>query len=343
MSEKEILNSNHIASNLEEFEETMGNLSTETDNDIEKLCEELDKNDILLDDPLNDLDGADDDNFEPDALASDSVQLYLRKIGVINLLSPDQEMVLAQRISDGDEEAKNTMINANLRLVVSIAKHYTNRGLSFEDLIQEGNIGLIKAVEKFDYTKGYRFSTYATWWIRQSITRAISDTGRTIRIPVHMTEVLGRIQHERRDFSVREGREPTAEELSERLNLSIEKVKDAISLMSRQPVSLESPVGEEDDTMLGDFIPDDAASDPYSLACDRNLRENIEKALDMLSEREADVIRLRFGFADGRTHTLEEVGEKFGVTRERIRQIEAKALRHLHSPALFRYFKDYAE
>jgi len=343
MSEKEILNSNHIASNLEEFEETMGNLSTETDNDIEKLCEELDKNDILLDDPLNDLDGADEDNFEPDALASDSVQLYLRKIGIINLLSPDQEMVLAQRISDGDEEAKNTMINANLRLVVSIAKHYTNRGLSFEDLIQEGNIGLIKAVEKFDYTKGYRFSTYATWWIRQSITRAISDTGRTIRIPVHMTEVLGRIQHERRDFSVREGREPTAEELSERLNLSIEKVKDAISLMSRQPVSLESPVGEEDDTMLGDFIPDDAASDPYSLACDRNLRENIEKALDMLSEREADVIRLRFGFADGRTHTLEEVGEKFGVTRERIRQIEAKALRHLHSPALFRYFKDYAE
>jgi len=325
------------------FEESLASgISIDSDSDIEKLCEALDKNDVALEESSEELEES-DDTFEPDAFASDSVQLYLRKIGAISLLSPEDEMLLAQRISDGDEDAKNEMINSNLRLVVSIAKHYTNRGLGFEDLIQEGNIGLIKAVEKFDFTKGFRFSTYATWWIRQSITRAISDTGRTIRIPVHMTEVLGRIQHERRDFSVREGRDPTAEELSESLNLPLDKVKDAINLMSRQPVSLESPVGEEDDTMLADFIADDDASDPYSVACDQNLRENIDKALGMLSEREAEVIRLRFGFADGRTHTLEEVGEKFGVTRERIRQIEAKALRHLHSPALFRYFKDYAE
>jgi len=318
-------------------DEGINDLNIESDSEIDRICDALDRSDNGFADFI------DENEIDREIASADSIQLYLRRIGDINLLSKEREAELAQRILDGDEEAKEEMIKSNLRLVVSIAKHYNGRGLSFEDLIQEGNIGLIKAVEKFDHTKDFRFSTYATWWIRQSITRAISDTGRVIRIPVHMTEVLSRINHIRRDFSVKENREPTAEELSELLKMPVDKVRDALALLSRQPVSIDAPVGEEEDSQLGDFIASDEADDPFAIAVENSLRENIDKALSMLTEREAEVIRLRFGFADGRAHTLEEVGEQFGVTRERIRQIEAKALRRLHSPALFKYLEDYAK
>lgn len=312
-------------------------IAAESDSEIDKICDALDKNDGGFADLI------DGEEFDREIAAADSIQLYLRRIGDISLLSKEREAELSQRICEGDEEAKEEMIRSNLRLVVSIAKHYNGRGLSFEDLIQEGNIGLIKAVEKFDHTRDFRFSTYATWWIRQSITRAISDTGRVIRIPVHMTEVISRISHVKREFNVKENRDPSTEELAEILNMPEDKVKDAIAIIARQPVSIDAPVGEEEDSQLGDFIASDEADDPFAIAVENNLHENIEKALGFLTEREAEVIRLRFGFTDGRPHTLEEVGEQFGVTRERIRQIEAKALRRLHNPALFKYLEDFAK
>lgn len=315
--------------------ENIGDINIESESEIDRICEALDKNGIFEE--------IDNDIIEREIASADSIQMYLRRIGDISLLSKEREAELAQRILNGDAAAKEEMIQSNLRLVVSIAKHYNNRGLSFEDLIQEGNIGLIKAVEKFDHTRDFRFSTYATWWIRQAITRAISDTGRAIRIPVHMTEIIARISHVRREFNISENRDPTPEELSRILGIALEKVNDALAAIARQPVSIDAPVGEEEDSQLGDFIPGDGSDDPFAIAVENSLHENIEKALGQLSEREAEVIRLRFGFADGRAHTLEEVGEQFGVTRERIRQIEAKALRRLHSPALLKYLEDYAK
>ena len=268
------------------------------------------------------------DTFSTD----DHVRMYLKDIGKYPLLSVEEEIELAQRISDGDEEAKEKMINSNLRLVVSIAKRYVGRGMLFLDLIQEGNMGLIKAVEKFDYTKGYKFSTYATWWIRQAITRAIADQARTIRIPVHMVETINKVIRVSRQLLQELGHDPTAEEIAEEMDFPIEKVRDILKI-AQEPVSLETPIGEEEDSHLGDFIPDEDAYDPFEAASFTLLREDIEQLLDTLTPREKKVLELRFGLIDGRTRTLEEVGKEFNVTRERIRQIEAKALRKLRHPS----------
>ena len=272
----------------------------------------------------------------------DHVKMYLKEIGRVNLLSAEEEMDLAERMSKGDEEAKKKLAEANLRLVVSIAKRYVGRGMMFLDLIQEGNLGLIRAVDKFDYTKGYKFSTYATWWIRQAITRAVADQARTIRIPVHMVETINKLVRVSRQLVQELGREPTPDELAKGLNMSVEKVRE-ISKISQEPVSLETPISEEEDSHLGDFIPDDDALAPSEAASYVLLKEQLVDVLQTLTPREAKVLKLRFGLIDGRQRTLEEVGKEFNVTRERIRQIEAKALRKLRHPSRSKKLKDFLD
>ena len=271
---------------------------------------------------------------------NDPVRLYLKEIGKVPLLSADEEMELARRMEEGDDEAKKKLAEANLRLVVSIAKRYVGRGMSFLDLIQEGNLGLIKAVEKFDYTKGFKFSTYATWWIRQAITRAIADQARTIRIPVHMVETINKLIRVSRQLLQEYGREPTPAEIGKEMGFSEEKVRE-IQKIAQDPVSLETPIGEEEDSHLGDFIPDDEAPAPAEAASYALLKEQLIDVLSTLTDREEKVLRLRFGLDDGRARTLEEVGKEFNVTRERIRQIEAKALRKLRHPSRSKKLKDY--
>ena len=281
-----------------------------------------------------------DEDLTKDININDPVRMYLKEIGRISLLSPEEEAELSIRVANGDEEAKNILAESNLRLVVSIAKRYVGRGLLFLDLIQEGNIGLMKAVEKFDYDKGYKFSTYATWWIRQAITRALADQARTIRVPVHMVETINKLARVERQLTLELNREPTEEELAKKMGTSVEKIRD-IYKISQEPVSLEIPIGEEDDSHLGDFIPDETNMSPEDFAVNELLKDEISEVLLTLTEREEKVIRLRFGLEDGRPRTLEEVGQLFGVTRERIRQIEAKALRKLRHPSRSRKLKDY--
>ncbi len=272
----------------------------------------------------------------------DPVKVYLKEIGKVPLLTPEEETALAMRIIEGDARAKQRLSEANLRLVVSIAKRYVGRGMQFLDLIQEGNLGLIKAVEKFDYTKGFKFSTYATWWIRQAITRAIADQARTIRIPVHMVETINKVKKVSSQLLHKNGHEPSAEEIAEELAMPVDKVRE-IMRVAQEPVSLETPIGEEEDSHLGDFIPDDEAPAPADAASHTLLKEQLEEVLGSLTEREAKVLRLRFGLADGRPRTLEEVGQEFAVTRERIRQIEAKALRKLRHPSRSKKLKDFLD
>ncbi|WP_062104657.1 RNA polymerase sigma factor RpoD [Bacillus niameyensis] len=285
---------------------------------------------------LNDL------SVPPGVKINDPVRMYLKEIGRVDLLSAEEEIELAKRIEQGDEEAKKRLAEANLRLVVSIAKRYVGRGMLFLDLIQEGNMGLIKAVEKFDYDKGFKFSTYATWWIRQAITRAIADQARTIRIPVHMVETINKLIRVQRQLLQDLGREPSPEEIAEEMDLTPEKVREILKI-AQEPVSLETPIGEEDDSHLGDFIEDQEATSPSDHAAYELLKEQLEDVLDTLTDREENVLRLRFGLDDGRTRTLEEVGKVFGVTRERIRQIEAKALRKLRHPSRSKRLKDFLE
>ena len=272
----------------------------------------------------------------------DPVKVYLKEIGRVPLLTPEEEVELAIKIAEGDVNAKKRLSEANLRLVVSIAKRYLGRGMHFLDLIQEGNLGLIKAVEKFDYTKGFKFSTYATWWIRQAITRAIADQARTIRIPVHMVETINKVKKVSSQLLHQNGREPSADEIAEELNMPVDKVRE-IMRVAQEPVSLETPIGEEEDSHLGDFIPDDDAPAPADAASHTMLREQLMEVLDTLTPREEKVLRLRFGLEDGRSRTLEEVGKEFNVTRERIRQIEAKALRKLRHPSRSKKLKDFLD
>ena len=297
--------------------------------------ENLDEIEEVTEEEINDTDAL-MDSFSTD----DPVRMYLKEIGKVPLLTPEEEIALAKRMSEGDEEAKHRMTEANLRLVVSIAKRYVGRGMLFLDLIQEGNLGLIKAVEKFDYNKGYKFSTYATWWIRQAITRAIADQARTIRIPVHMVETINKTIRVSRQLLQELGHDPSAEEIAEEMNMPVEKVRDILKI-AQEPVSLETPIGEEEDSHLGDFIPDEDASEPSEAASFSLLREQLEEVLDTLAPREKKVLELRFGIVDGRTRTLEEVGKEFNVTRERIRQIEAKALRKLRHPSRSKKLRDF--
>ena len=295
---------------------------------------------------LSDEDEVDMENLDlsiPDGISiEDPVRMYLKQIGKVPLLSAEEEIELAKRMENGDQEAKKRLAEANLRLVVSIAKRYVGRGMLFLDLIQEGNLGLIKAVEKFDYRKGYKFSTYATWWIRQAITRAIADQARTIRIPVHMVETINKLIRVSRQLLQELGREPTPEEISEEMGMPVDRVREILKI-SQEPVSLETPIGEEEDSHLGDFIQDDNVPVPAEAASFTLLREQLVEVLGTLTEREQKVLRLRFGLDDGRARTLEEVGKEFNVTRERIRQIEAKALRKLRHPSRSRKLKDYLD
>ena len=307
--------------------------------------------DLMLDDDM-DIDGLDDeeeveldkiDLSVPEGVSiEDPVRMYLKEIGKVPLLSAEEEIELAKRMEQGDENAKKRLAEANLRLVVSIAKRYVGRGMLFLDLIQEGNLGLIKAVEKFDYRKGYKFSTYATWWIRQAITRAIADQARTIRIPVHMVETINKLIRVSRQLLQELGREPTPEEIAEEMDMPVDRVREILKI-SQEPVSLETPIGEEEDSHLGDFIQDDNVPVPADAAAFTLLKEQLVEVLGTLTEREQKVLRLRFGLDDGRARTLEEVGKEFNVTRERIRQIEAKALRKLRHPSRSRKLKDYLD
>ena len=308
---------------------------------IEEL-DDVDDSDIVLTDE-DDVDMEKIDLSVPDGISiEDPVRMYLKEIGKVPLLSADEEVELAKRMAEGDEDAKKRLAEANLRLVVSIAKRYVGRGMLFLDLIQEGNLGLIKAVEKFDYHKGFKFSTYATWWIRQAITRAIADQARTIRIPVHMVETINKLIRVSRQLLQELGREPTPEEIAAELDMPVERVREILNI-SQEPVSLETPIGEEEDSHLGDFIQDDNVPVPAEAAAQTLLKEQLDEVLDTLTEREQKVLRLRFGMDDGRARTLEEVGKEFDVTRERIRQIEAKALRKLRHPSRSRKLRDYLD
>ena len=327
----------------EELAEKLKGLDLDSDS-LDDLYNTLSENHI------NVVSGNEEDDEDPsttsnelltkDLTINDPVRMYLKEIGQIKLLTTEEELELADKIAQGDEQAKATLAEANLRLVVSIAKRYVGRGMLFLDLIQEGNIGLMKAVEKFDVTKGYKFSTYATWWIRQAITRAIADQARTIRVPVHMVETINKLARVERQLTLELNREPTEEELAKKMGTSVDKIRD-IYKISQEPVSLEIPIGEEDDSHLGDFIPDETNMSPEDFAVNELLKDEISEVLLTLTEREEKVIRLRFGLEDGRPRTLEEVGQLFGVTRERIRQIEAKALRKLRHPSRSRKLKDY--
>ena len=324
---------------------------------IEKLYENLETSGVKIEDDYEDINLADletleieeHEESEIDAVLTseglaidDPVRMYLKEIGKVPLLTSEQEIELACRMAEGDEEAKKQLAEANLRLVVSIAKRYVGRGMLFLDLIQEGNLGLIKAVEKFDYTKGYKFSTYATWWIRQAITRAIADQARTIRIPVHMVETINKVMRVSRQLLQELGHDPTSEEIAREMGMSVDKVREILKI-AQEPVSLETPIGEEEDSHLGDFIPDDDAPAPSEAASYTLLKEQLISVLGTLTPREERVLKLRFGLEDGRARTLEEVGKEFNVTRERIRQIEAKALRKLRHPSRSKRLKDFME
>ena len=326
------INPEQIDKVFDAFEE-MGVDVLKDDFDEEPDVEELEKVEDIKVEDINTM------NFDGINI-DDPVRMYLREIGKIPLLSFDEELELAKRVINGDEEAKQKLAESNLRLVVSIAKKYVGRGMLFLDLIQEGNMGLIKAVEKFDYTKGYKFSTYATWWIRQAITRAIADQGRTIRIPVHMVETINKLIRTSRHLLQQLGREPTPEEIAQEMEIPVEKVME-IQKIAQDPVSLETPIGEEDDSHLGDFIQDEDSPAPQDSAAYTLLKEQLEEVMNTLTPREAKVLKLRFGLEDGRARTLEEVGREFQVTRERIRQIEAKALRKLRHPSRSKKLKDY--
>lgn len=339
---REVLTHNDIIQCFSEMELTPEEIETVYDT-LEKegieVVEDMDKEleDIeVSQEELEDLSVPEGINID------DHVKMYFKEIGKVDLLGPEEETELARRMSEGDEEAKKKLAEANLRLVVSIAKRYVGRGMMFLDLIQEGNLGLIKAVDKFDYSKGYKFSTYATWWIRQAITRAIADQARTIRIPVHMVETINKLVRVSRQLVQELGREPTPEELAKELGMSVEKVRE-ISKISQEPVSLETPIGEEEDSHLGDFIPDEDAPAPSEAASFIMLKEQLVEVLKTLTPREAKVLKLRFGLEDGRQKTLEEVGKEFNVTRERIRQIEAKALRKLRHPSRNKKLRDYLD
>nr|NNM91301.1 RNA polymerase sigma factor RpoD [Bacilli bacterium] len=334
---------------IEEFFEQLTDLGIEIVNEAEEEEDEDTDEEESSENELHEENNLSEEEFDlndlsvpPGIKINDPVRMYLKEIGRVPLLSAEEEIELAKRIEQGDEEAKRRLEEANLRLVVSIAKRYVGRGMLFLDLIQEGNMGLIKAAEKFDYQKGYKFSTYATWWIRQAITRAIADQARTIRIPVHMVETINKLIRISRQLLQELGREPSAEEIAAEMDMSPEKVRE-IQKIAQEPVSLETPIGEEDDSHLGDFIPDDDALAPADAAAYELLKEQLEDVLDTLTEREENVLRLRFGLDDGRTRTLEEVGKVFGVTRERIRQIEAKALRKLRHPSRSKRLKDFLE
>ena len=329
--------------NAEQFEKILDFL--EANNiDVLRITEDDSDEDILLD--VEDEDDVEVEKIDlsvPDGVSiEDPVRMYLKEIGKVPLLSAEEEIELAKRMELGDQEAKKRLAEANLRLVVSIAKRYVGRGMLFLDLIQEGNLGLIKAVEKFDYRKGYKFSTYATWWIRQAITRAIADQARTIRIPVHMVETINKLIRVSRQLLQELGREPSPEEIAEEMGMPVERVREILKI-SQEPVSLETPIGEEEDSHLGDFIKDDNVPVPADAAAFTLLKEQLEEVLGTLTEREQKVLTLRFGLEDGRARTLEEVGKEFNVTRERIRQIEAKALRKLRHPSRSRKLKDYLE
>ncbi|MBO4950089.1 MAG: RNA polymerase sigma factor RpoD [Clostridia bacterium] len=330
--------------NMEKLMETIENLGIEVTgyndesfSDIEAGLSNVDN----MSEYGSDEDG--DNAVNQDGLIiDDPVKMYLKEIGKVDLLNTEQELELAEKMANGDERAKQKLVESNLRLVVSIAKRYVGRGMFFLDLIQEGNLGLMKAVEKFDYTKGYKFSTYATWWIRQAITRAIADQARTIRIPVHMVETINKVLRVSRQLLQELGREATTEEIAAKMNMSVEKVRDIMKL-AQEPVSLETPIGEEEDSHLGDFIPDDDAPAPAEAASYTLLREQLCEVLHTLTPREEHVLKLRFGLEDGRTRTLEEVGKVFNITRERIRQIEAKALRKLRHPSRSKRLRDYLD
>ena len=335
----------------EELAEELKGLEVSSDL-LDELYNALMENDISvisesdLDDDSEEDDGGNledilkDDSIAKELTINDPVRMYLKEIGKISLLSLDEETELSKKIAEGDEMAKNRLAESNLRLVVSIAKRYVGRGMLFLDLIQEGNIGLMKAVEKFDAEKGYKFSTYATWWIRQAITRAIADQARTIRVPVHMVETINKLSRFQRQLTLELNREPTDEELAEKMNMSPEKIREVIKI-AQDPVSLETPIGEEEDSHLGDFVPDESNMSPEDFTVHEMLKEEISDVLLTLTEREEQVLRLRFGLDDGSSKTLEEVGQMFGVTRERIRQIEAKALRKLRHPSRSRKLKDF--
>ena len=300
---------------------------------VEKVLEEVKDEENLI---LN------DEEITKDVNINDPVRMYLKEIGRIQLLTPDEELALSERINNNDEDAKRILAESNLRLVVSIAKRYVGRGLLFLDLIQEGNIGLMKAVDKFDSNRGYKFSTYATWWIRQAITRALADQARTIRVPVHMVETINKMVRVQRQLTLELNREPSEEEIAKKMNVSVDKVREVIKI-SQDPVSLETPIGEEDDSHLGDFIKDESSLSPEEYTENEILKEEIDDVLQSLQQREQEVLRLRFGLKDGTCHTLEEVGKKFNVTRERIRQIEAKALRKLRHPSRAKKLRDFME
>ena len=329
---------------MDRFYDTLEELNIETvgedlppidDDELLPALDELEEIDEVTEEEI-----AETDSMADSYSTDDPVRMYLKEIGKVSLLTQEEEIELATRMSQGDEEAKRRMAEANLRLVVSIAKRYVGRGMLFLDLIQEGNLGLIKAVEKFDYTKGYKFSTYATWWIRQAITRAIADQARTIRIPVHMVETINKVIRVSRQLLQELGHDPSAEEIAAEMNIPVEKVRDILKI-AQEPVSLETPIGEEEDSHLGDFIPDEDASEPSEAASFSLLKEQLMSVLATLTPREEKVLRLRFGIEDGRTRTLEEVGKEFNVTRERIRQIEAKALRKLRHPSRSKKLRDF--
>ena len=342
VDDDDIMSGTSDLDDLESLDDLDG-LGGDSDGDMPDLDFDAD---LDMGDTMNMLEDAkadDDGQLGSNVKISDPVKMYLKEIGTVDLLTQEEEVELARKIQEGDEEAKKKLAAANLRLVVSIAKRYVGRGMLFLDLIQEGNMGLIKAVEKFDYTKGFKFSTYATWWIRQAITRAIADPARTIRIPVHMVETINKLTRVQRQLIQELGREPTAEEIADKMEgMTPEKVRD-IQKISLEPVSLETPIGEEDDSHLGDFLEDEGAMSPDDYASNELLKDELNEVLLELTDREEKVLRLRFGLDDGRTRTLEEVGKEFNVTRERIRQIEAKALRKLKHPSRSKRLKDFLD